>query len=373
MPASTLRATIVLSIILLLSFAYRNVWYKNLLLGILIFGIPALIELMVGMSFLVFGIDVSRVYQSVYLVIGTLISKLLTFTAAQFIKAGRHSFGNISVWYYITFTLLSLSSSLVAVIMLDYIRLSPRLYMQVTAILSVWLLAAGNVLIFYVIDRINTLHIAERELRVTQKLLDEQKLHYEDVIKEQNNVAKISHDIKNSLIGVAAELNNGNTSQARDYIDRMLDSISSRNTEILCEDISLNTILTIKKAEASKNGIDFICSDNINTPILIDAIDLCVIMGNILDNAIDACNAVTDRKPEILVFMYSKGKNLIISVKNSVAERVDTKLLTTNKPNKRYHGFGIARIKELVERYNGNLDMRCDDEFFETNFVIINE
>ena len=372
-PASTVRSVLIIFMIIGLAFTYSSVWYKNILLSLLVFCLPGLIEVFVGMAFLALGINVSQIDENTFLIIGTLISKLLTFALVCFITTGKHKFGNISVWYYITFSLLSLCFSLVAIIILDYIYLNNRLHMNIIAMISVWLLAGSSILIFFVIDRINNLHIAEQNLFVSQKLLKEQKLHYEDIIEEQKHVAKIRHDIKNSLIGILAELNNDNHYQAREKLNQMFEDINNSKSEILCSDIALNTILTIKKNDALQKGIGFICESHMSSVIQVDSIDLCVILGNALDNAIEACDDTDNINPRISIFISSQGSNFIISVKNTVSKRIDPQALITTKPDKKHHGFGISRIKELVEQYDGNININCDDEYFEINIVIVNE
>lgn len=373
MPASTIRMIIIFLLILLLSFVYRNDWYKNLLLSLLVFCLPALIEIIVVMTITILGISVSEADQNIYLVIGTLISKVLTFTCIQFVRSGKHKLRNISIWYYLTFGLLAICSTLISIIVLDYVFLNHRILLKIIAIISVWLLIGADVLIFYVIDRIHNLHIAEQNLLISQKLLKEQKIHYENVIDEQKHIAKIKHDIKNSLIGVLSEYNNGNDSYAKQKLEFMFEEINRQGADIMCKDVALNTVLTIKKNDATQNGIKLEYIDNISSQINIDPIDLCVMIGNLLDNAIEACKLISRKEKFISVFTASSTNNLIVSVKNDISNKVDTNNLTTSKSNKKHHGLGLSRVRELVEKYNGNIDINCTDSSFEVNIIISNE
>lgn len=373
MPASTIRMIIIFLLILLLSFVYRNDWYKNLLLSLLVFCLPALIEIIVVTTITILGISVSEADQNIYLVIGTLISKVLTFTCIQFVRSGKHKLRNISIWYYLTFGLLAICSTLISIIVLDYVFLNHRILLKIIAIISVWLLIGADVLIFYVIDRIHNLHIAEQNLLISQKLLKEQKIHYENVIDEQKHIAKIKHDIKNSLIGVLSEYNNGNDSYAKQKLEFMFEEINRQGADIMCKDVALNTVLTIKKNDATQNGIKLEYIDNISSQINIDPIDLCVMIGNLLDNAIEACKLISRNEKFISVFTASSTNNLIVSVKNDISNKVDTNNLTTSKSNKKHHGLGLSRVRELVEKYNGNIDINCTDSSFEVNIIISNE
>lgn len=373
MPASTIRSLTILIMIFILSFLYGEIWYKNLLLTFMIFCLPGLIELLIAMSLTVLGVNVSQIDQSIFLIIGVLISKIITFTCVQFIKVGKHKLRNISVWYYISFSLLALCSTLISIIILDYLYLNDKLYLKIVAIISIWLLILANVLVFYVIDRINSLYVTEQNLTLSKTILKEQKEHYKDVIVEQKNIAKMRHDIKNSLIGILTELNNNNTNQAKLKLEHIFEDIGKSNAEILINDPTLNTILVIKKKVISEYNIEFECNDHLTSEIKIDSLDLCIIIGNILDNAIEACNKITHGEKRITLFFTTKGKNLVVAAQNTVSKRVDVQSLVTTKQDKKYHGFGIARIQELVEKYNGNIDISCDDRYFEMNLVILNE
>lgn len=372
MTATIIRAFIIFILVVILSFTFNDVWYKRLLLSLLIFCLPGIMEVIVGMSFSLFGVNTSKIDKDLFLVIGTLISKLLTFTCVQFIRYKKHRFESINKWYYIAFILLTICSSLTVIMISDYLFLNQRYHMKVVAMISLWTLTISNFLIFYIIDKISNFNITEQNLMISKQLLKEQKLHYESVIIEQENIAKIRHDIKNSLIGVLSEYNSGNEATAKQRLKGMLDEISGINTETLCHDVALNTILIIKKKEALKCGIIFTCEDHINYEIKIDPIDLCVIVGNILDNAIDACKNISGKK-YISVFISSNDSNLIVYVKNSVCERIDTKSLVTNKADKKLHGYGLPKIQELTEKYTGSITMDCDDEHFETNVILLNE
>ena len=73
-PASTVRSVLIIFMIIGLAFTYSSVWYKNILLSLLVFCLPGLIEVFVGMAFLALGINVSQIDEHAFLIIGTLIS-----------------------------------------------------------------------------------------------------------------------------------------------------------------------------------------------------------------------------------------------------------------------------------------------------------
>lgn len=368
-----IRSLIIMLLIIVLSMTYRNKWYKSLLLSVLIYILPALIEIIVAMLLMLFGIEASASDQNSFIIIGTLVSKILTLTCVQFIRIGKHKFGNISVWYYIAFGVLGVCSTLTILILIDYIFINSRTHMKIITLIAVWMITAVNLTVFYVIDRINKLHISEHNYIVSKPLLEEQRLYYETVLNDQKEINKIRHDIKNSLIGILSEIESNNIINAKQNIKNIFEDIDNGRSVPLCRDVSLNTIFIIKQKEAVKKGIELSVDEQGSAKINIDPIDLSVLLGNAIDNAIEACDKLDNVPKYIDIFISANSSNLIINIKNPVANKIETENLTTTKEDKRMHGIGLTRIKEITEKYNGILSLECSDEFFEFNLVISND
>ncbi|MBQ3182194.1 MAG: sensor histidine kinase [Clostridia bacterium] len=373
MPGSTIRSAIIIFMIICLSFTYYNNWYKNILLSLLVFCLPGLIEIIVAILLMIFGIETSSSDQNTFLVIGTLISKILSFSIVHFVRIKNHKLGNVGKWYYFYFGILSISSTLAAIILLDYIFIAEQLHMRIITILSVWLLLFLNILIFYIFDKINNLYNAEKDLIVSKRLIEEQKHYYEDIINEQENFSKIRHDIKNSLIGVLSKINNRDVSGSKQSLELLLNDLDLSSTGAISQDVALNTILTIKKNEAIKHNIQFIYEEHIIGTISIDPIDLCVLMGNALDNAIEACAKLVKNEKRIEIFILIDDLKLVLSIKNTVDKRINTNNISTNKTDVKNHGFGIPRIRELSSKYNGDINIECSNDSFELNMILLNE
>ncbi|WP_374937176.1 ATP-binding protein [Bacillus clarus] len=104
--------------------------------------------------------------------------------------------------------------------------------------------------------------------------------------------------------------------------------------------------------------------------------DLCIILGNALDNAIEACKKVLDMNRRFIhIHIFRKKVYLIIKITNSRAtERFvhEKKLFHTTKEDKINHGFGLQNINKTVQKYDGHLHIKTTDNTFYLSIIMKN-
>ena len=125
----------------------------------------------------------------------------------------------------------------------------------------------------------------------------------------------------------------------------------------------VNAIINTKRQSAVQNDITFDCNINIPKPLRIDDYDLCIIWGNILDNAINAAG-VTKYK---YIFVQTEiiKKNLLINVKNSIAPDI-----LQNGLDRQNWGTGLKNVNRIVQRENGIMDIEINDTVFEISILL---
>ena len=105
----------------------------------------------------------------------------------------------------------------------------------------------------------------------------------------------------------------------------------------------------------------------------ISPIDLCIILGNALDNAIEACEKISVKNEKIITFTFAcSGGLAFITITNPVNSdiQIHKNSIMTTKQDKINHGFGIYSIKKAIEKYNGNLDLLCDNNIFSLHITL---
>ncbi|MGM0213834.1 GHKL domain-containing protein [Enterococcus sp. AZ109] len=193
-----------------------------------------------------------------------------------------------------------------------------------------------------------------------------QEDYYTQLEKNQLEVRKLKHDLNNHLSVVGNYLEGNQVDQAKEYFAD-LSTVYTGQTRAFCKNSLVNNVLNSKYQLALQNEIDCFFNIDISDWVGIDDISLCTIFANTLDNAIEAAvkiPEVAQRKLSVKA-RYHKGY-FSYEIVNSTEERLvmnDGKILTT-KPDKKNHGFGLANVREIVENYDGTLEItQTDDEF----------
>ena len=199
-----------------------------------------------------------------------------------------------------------------------------------------------------------------------RKQMNVQQQTYKHQYENIRKVRKTQHDMKHRLVVIEQLLIEKDYERAQSYTKEFLAELDAVK-EFKYGDNTLSTLLLIKEETARERGVRMeINAEAINTT-RVSEMDLTMIVGNLLDNAIEAAEKVEDH-PEVYVIIKTKSI-LYISVKNRVK---DTDIIKTGRPdyttkeNTLLHGFGIACIRELVDRNGGRLDMEAFDGWFRT-------
>lgn len=199
-----------------------------------------------------------------------------------------------------------------------------------------------------------------------RKQMSVQQQTYKQQYENIRKVRKTQHDMKHRLVVIEQLLIQHDYDRAQSYTREFLTELDDVK-EFKYGDNALSTLLLMKEETAKERGVQMVISADALNTTRVSEMDLAMILGNLLDNAIEAAEKAGG-SPEVHVLIKTKGV-LYISVKNKVknAETVKpgNKNYTT-KENALLHGFGISCIRELVDRNNGQFDMEVVDGWFRT-------
>lgn len=208
--------------------------------------------------------------------------------------------------------------------------------------------------------------IVYRYAVLSKKQKDEEKIfalemnRYEEIIRNNRDISAFRHDLKNNLFALKTLIEAQRTDEAKIYIDSLTESVNSSKSKFQTGNILADAILTDKSSEAEKSetSIEFegaVPADGISNR------DLCVILSNSLDNAIEACKNIPLAHISVKSELKENGARIIVS--NTVSEKVEIHngKIQTSKADKRLHGFGISNIRKAVKKYNGYVDIFCTE------------
>lgn len=199
----------------------------------------------------------------------------------------------------------------------------------------------------------------------------EHSIQYAETIRGQyEEMRSIRHDIKQHFAVIRQLQQDGNLDEAKKYIDSCAESVAGSEMFIDVGDVFINAILNSKLSIAKSRGIEVMCRSGKDVSG-INAYDLCNLLGNMLDNAIDGAQGVTGGR-FIEVAMESDEHKLNICISNSMACSVliPNKELTTSKADRGSHGFGTKTIRSLAKKYNGNVDYYEEGSVFFCHVIL---
>ncbi len=186
------------------------------------------------------------------------------------------------------------------------------------------------------------------------------------------------HDYHNHMQSIKAMLEMGKKQELSEYLDNLEKDLDSIDIAIRTGNVGLDAILSSKVSIARKNNIDVNCTAKVPQDLKISDVHLCAIVGNLMDNAIEACEKISccskkgGASPQrfIRVYIGLFKSQLYISVTNSTCEKKRKKLseLVTCKLGE--HGFGLRRIDKLAEKYNGYVNRKNEPGIFATEVML---
>ena len=209
----------------------------------------------------------------------------------------------------------------------------------------------------------------DRRIEAYQRELIE--THYREVENMYRQIRGWRHDYRGHIQAMKALLSAGDLAGLRGYLDKLDTDLNTVDTVIKTGNPMADAILNSKISLAQSRGITVKADAHVPVGLRMSEIDLCCILGNLFDNAIEASMALPEEERLIRVYMEMKGTQLYISFTNFTAGK---KLRKTGKVYKSTkgegHGFGLVRIDKIIEQLDGYLSRNSEDGAFTTEILI---
>ena len=202
-----------------------------------------------------------------------------------------------------------------------------------------------------------------------QKDIEAQAKHYSDLAKANYELRRFKHDFNNIKIGLEKTLSDNDYEAALSIIENSNYELQNTSEKMLEFDTGngiVDALLSDKQSKANKSNTRIVFSGSV-PPDSIAPTDLCVLFGNTLDNAIEACEKFED-ETEKTIFVSCKCNSgfAFISITNSVAEDVviHGNSIDSTKVDKASHGYGLYSLNKIVKKLDGSLNLSCEDKTF---------
>ena len=195
--------------------------------------------------------------------------------------------------------------------------------------------------------------------------------HYREVENMYRQIRGWRHDYRNHIQMMKVLAANGDMDALKAYLDELDTDLNTVDTVVKTGNPMADAILNSKISLARSRNIPTQVDAHIPVKLKMSELDLCCIVGNLFDNAMEASMALPEEKRLIRVYMDMKGTQLYISFTNFTAAKKLSKVGRGFKTSKgEGHGFGLVRIDDIVSRYDGYLSRNSEDGAFTTEILI---
>ena len=194
--------------------------------------------------------------------------------------------------------------------------------------------------------------------------------------KEQESNAKLYHDMWNHFLLIQKYLEKGQIAEAQKYLLKLIGNHTEYMIEVRTGIEAVDYILSQKEKWASEKGIDMSIHAEYPKNCRIDPVDLCTILTNLLDNAIEACERCSpeiERKIKLTIRRIHQFIIIKIENSSSTTPTIRNEKMMTTKINKSMHGWGIQNVKSAVEKYHGVMEYDYKNKIFTMNVMLFYE
>ena len=300
-------------------------------------------------------------YGVIYIIIWWLLKRQRTPDGMLYMKAGELS------------AVLLIAISVFAMSNLGFLQISTPFssqYKDAVSIIRTMIDFAG-VAMMYAFHVLRNENRARLELDMMQDVLKNQYLQYQHSKESIDLINYKYHDLKHQIAVLRAEQDQ---ERRNAFLNQMEEEIHQYEAQNKTGNQVVDTILTGKNVICEQFGISMNCVADGMLLDFMDTMDICSILGNALDNAIECEKQIPDPEKRLIhVAIFGQKNFVILRFENYFDGQLEIKEgipVTTKTKKKEFHGFGIRSIKYAVDKYDGAVSISQNENWFELKILI---
>ena len=207
---------------------------------------------------------------------------------------------------------------------------------------------------------------------LAEQQLDSQMTYYNELLDNRTKTVNLVQNIKNQFGQIESFATKNEGEHIREYIRRLNIDVAQNSKTMESGYPVIDAIIEGKKLDAERAGIEVDVVILLPDVLYVDDISLCILLGNAMDNAIEACNRTSLSKKGIFIEIKQVGSFFVIKVINTVDDYYSFSIddYVTSKSNKNIHGFGLINMEKVVRKYDGDLQVSVDNNTFVLSVVL---
>ncbi len=228
------------------------------------------------------------------------------------------------------------------------------------------------VVVWYMISRISRDNNIKTELLLSELRADMYEKNIVNSSRQIEEMARVKHDIKNNIACIEELVINNNSDEAHKICVEILNKMQAIYTPINTENPTLNAVLNVELEKAKNNNIDFKIEINDEMLAFRNNTDIVSVIGNLCDNAIEYLSGLPENLKQMELDISKHNNYSIIACKNKITSSVleGNPDLNTGKSDTVNHGKGLSIIKDIVKKYNGNINYREIQNYFIVTLIL---
>ena len=209
-------------------------------------------------------------------------------------------------------------------------------------------------------DKLIEKRVAAFESEILQK-------YYAEVENMYTKMRGWRHDYRHHIQTMKVHAANGEYEEIDRYLNMLDDDLTNVETVIRTGNRMADAILNSKLSLADERKIRVKAEAKIPVSLTVSELDLCIVIGNLLDNAMEACMELPEEERLIRIYMEMKGNYLYLALTNTAAGRKKHGFFTTKGEG---HGLGLSRVDSIVKKYGGYVTRASEDGAFSTEILL---
>ena len=239
-------------------------------------------------------------------------------------------------------------------------------------LLNILLIIWGYVIVFTGISSSSRIISLMYDYKMIENQVELQRQNYSTLNESLKQLYTHKHDERHHINAIESMVRQHYYKEALDYIEQYNINDMSTTIPTLCNNFVADTIIKYYMGIAIRKNIDFKTDLIIPENIGINSLDLCIVLGNSLENAIDACDRLTDSQDKyIKLISKTIGNHIVLQITNSFygnIVNVDNRIQSSKDGIS--HGIGLTNIRETANKYNGNVEFKYSENIFEITIIM---
>lgn len=265
------------------------------------------------------------------------------------------------IWYYhCYFSLLEQSPTEIA------IRIDHSVFLFFVNI--------GALFVYYIVCRMIQEMNANLELKLKNQQLSIRNMQYQNLKERMEDARRAKHDLRHHLKVIYSFMDNGKYAKLKNYLREYAQTLPPESPICFCDHPTVNPLLVWYAGQAKEHNIRFEVRISLPAEIHVSDSDICVLLGNLLENAMDACIAQSHGERLIRVSGGLQSEYaLVFTIDNTyetpIRQAKDGEFLSSKHGGA---GIGIHSVQNIVSQYNGVASFRYDDTMFYASMLFTN-